>query len=404
MERQLSQRTVEQIDRQLEFMQMEQSDIMNGRGHVQTGHEEYPGLKDFDGFEELNAGGGEVVLEEVIVEQGAVPIEEDPNRTLEHSLGFKSENLVQYYELMPSVDSSDVSLKTEDHSEESDPEYVPAGVPKTSSRKRKSGDALTKVGRPSKVVKSNQYTPKYKTEQSKPGPKAKVPDSQLSPEELARRKQRRARNREAANRQRDKRVAIVNNLESQVHSLQEENSSLKKENSSMKNELEMLRQQLEKANKPTMTQQQFIQPTMNGQTVYTQGSNMNGQSFVLQMVPSNPSNQGQTNQNQGSQSNQFTTKTAQSPSSARSTPNSVSTNGLNSLEFSGNQPIQGSQVQIGNQVYTGPLPSPFTQVLLMSPSMPIQTQFQFPVTTAGATTVEPPKVQPAAFQKTIGSL
>ena len=62
----------------------------------------------------------------------------------------------------------------------------------------------------------------------------------------------------------------------------------------------------------------------------------------------------------------------------------------------------GSQVQIGNQVYTGPLPSPFTQVLLMSPSMPIGTQFQFPVT-SGAT-VEPPKVQAAAFQKTVGSL
>ena len=62
----------------------------------------------------------------------------------------------------------------------------------------------------------------------------------------------------------------------------------------------------------------------------------------------------------------------------------------------------GSQVQIGNQVYTGPLSSPFTQVLLMSPSMPIGTQFQFPVT-SGAT-VELPKVQAAAFQKTVGNL
>jgi len=395
MERQLSQRTVEQIDRQLEFMQMEQHDIMNGR--VQNGPDDYsgvPGLKDFDGFEELNAGGGEVVLEEVVVhsEPAGVPIEEDPN-----ALGFKSEALVQYYELMPSeLESSDLSLKTEGHSEESDPEYVPAGAPKT-SRKRKSRTGTSDgPGRPSKAIKS-QYTPKYKTEQSKPGPKAKVPDSELSPEELARRKQRRARNREAANRQRDKRVALVNDLESQVHSLQEENSSLKKENSSMKNELEMLRKQIQQANTPQMNQQPI--QIMNGQpTIYTQGSNingMNGQPFVLQMVPSQPG-QGQTNQGQPTQ---FLTKTLESPSSARSTPNSVSTNGMNSLDQTG---VNQSQVQIGNQVYTGPLPSPFTQVLLMSPSMPIGTQFQFPVT-SGAT-VEPPKVQPAAFQKTVGSL
>merc|ERR1712193_350161 len=144
--------------------------------------------------------------------------------------------------------------------------------------------------------------------------------SELSPEELARRKQRRARNREAANRQRDKRVAKVNDLESQVHSLQEENSSLKKENSSMKNELEMLRKQLQQANTPQMNQQPI--QIMNGQpTIYTQGSNingMNGQPFVLQMVPSQPG-QGQTNRGQPTQ---FLTKTLESPSSARSTPNS----------------------------------------------------------------------------------
>ena len=406
MERQLSQRTVEAIDRQLEFMQAEQHDIMNGRS--QTGPEsgglsDYPGLKDFDGFEELNAGGGEVVLEEVIVssEPGihglsgpdGVPIEEDPN-------GFKSENF--YYELTELESSGSSEVKTEGHSEESDPEYVPAGAPKTPSRKRKSrnGTSDQGPGRPAKSIKGS-YTPKYKTEQSKPGPKAKVPDSELSPEELARRKQRRTRNREAANRQRDKRVAIVNDLESQVHCLQEENSSLKRENSSMKNELEKLREQIEQSNKPIMNQNQFI---MNGQpTIYTQGTNMNGQPFVLQMVPSlqgqtnqGQANQGQTNQSQAiqGQSVQFLTKTLESPPSARSTPNSVSTNGMNSFDQ--------SQVQIGNQVYTGPLPSPFTQVLLMSPSMPIGTQFQFPVT-SGAT-VEPPKVQAAAFQKTVGSL
>jgi len=398
MERQLSQRTVEAIDRQLEFMQMEQHDIMNGRAQTgpESGLSDYPGLKDFDGFEELNAGGGEVVLEEVIVssepgihgrsEPAGVPIEEDPN-------GFKSE---MYY--LTELESSD--FKTEGHSEESDPEYVPAGAPKPPSRKRKSrnGTSDQGPGRPAKSIKGS-YTPKYKTEQSKPGPKAKVPDSELSPEELARRKQRRARNREAANRQRDKRVAIVNDLESQVQSLQEENSSLKRENSSLKNELEKLRKQMEQANKPIMNQNQFI---MNGQ-VYTQGTNMNGQPFVLQMVPSQQgqtnqgrANQGQTKQGQAiqGQSTQFLTKTLESPPSSRSTPNSVSTNGMNSFDQ--------SQVQIGNQVYTGPLPSPFTQVLLMSPSMPIGTQFQFPVT-SGAT-VDPPKVQAAAFQKTVGSL
>jgi len=387
MERQLSQRTVEQIDRQLEFMQMEQHHIMNGRGHVQNGHDDYPGLKDFDGFEELNASVGEVVLEEVVVtsEPAGVPIEDDPN-----ALGFKSENLVQYYELMPSESSSDLSLKTEGHSGESDPEYVPAGDLKA-SRKRKSRTGTSEgPGRPSKAIKS-QYAPKYKTEESKPGPKSKVPDSELSPEELVRRKQRRARNREAANRQRDKRVAIVNDLESQVQSLQEENSGLKKENSSMKNELEKLRKQLEQTNKPQMNQQ-LIQ-TMSGQpTFYTQGSNMNGQPFVVQMVPT----QSQLNQ----QATQFV-KTLESPSSARSTPNSVSTNSTNSYDQTqtgGNQ----SQVQIGNQAYTGPLPSPFTQVLLMSPSMPIGTHFQFPVS-SGAT-VDPPKVQEATFQKTVGSL
>merc|ERR1712193_574257 len=173
--------------------------------------------------------------------------------------------------------------------------------------------------------------------------------SELSPEELARRKQRRARNREAANRQRDKRVAIVNDLESQVHSLQEENSSLKRENSSMKNEIEKLRKQVEQTNKPIMNQSQFI---MNGQpTIYTHGSNMNGQPFVLQMVPSQTV-QGQTNQ-QGQanqcQPTQFLTKALESPQSARSTPNSVSTNGMNTFDQTGGN---NSQVQIGNQVYT----------------------------------------------------
>merc|ERR1712131_88798 len=146
------------------------------------------------------------------------------------------------------------------------------------------------------------------------------------------------------------------------------------ENSSLKNELEKLSKQMEQANKPQMNQNQFI---MNGQ-VYTQGTNMNGQPFVLQMVPSQQgqtnqgqANQGQTNQGQTNQGQptQFLTKTLESPPSSRSTPNSVSTNGMNSFDQ--------SQVQIG-------------------------TQFQFPVT-SGAT-VDPPKVQAAAFQKTVGSL
>jgi len=382
MERQLSQRTVEQIDRQLEFMQMEQQNIMN-QGNEDGLYSD--GLKDFTGFEELNAGGGEVVLEEVIVEEPAgVPIEEDPNE----AFGFKTE--VQYYELTPSS-----VMKSEDKSEESDPEYVPAGTPRNNGRKRKT--AARKMtegrsdgpGRPSKMVKSSDYTPKYKNEESKPGPKAKVPDSMLSKEELARRIQRRARNREAANRQRDKRVKVQTDLENQVQNLLEENSGLKKENSSMKNELEMLRKQLQAAN-----QQPVIQP-MNG-PVFTQGTN--GQSFVLQMVPNQAS--GQTVQ--------FISKspsTSSPSSSARSTPNSVSTVGVVDNQTNNGSGIQGpaaGSVQMNNQVYTGPLPSPFTQLLLMSPTMqPVQTQFQFPVSSC-TTMVDQGKA--AAFQKTIGNL
>merc|ERR1712134_98935 len=175
------------------------------------------------------------VLEEVIVssepgihgpsEPAGVPIEEDPN-------GFKSE---MYY--LTELESSD--FKTEGHSEESDPEYVPAGAPKPPSRKRKSRNVTSDQGpgRPAKSIKGS-YTPKYKTEQSKPGPKAKVPDSELTPEELARRVQRRARNREAANRQRDKRNKIVNDYETTIDALKEENSGLKRENSSLLKELD----------------------------------------------------------------------------------------------------------------------------------------------------------------------
>lgn len=390
MERQLSQRTVEQIDRQLEYMQMEQNDIMNGRGH---GHEndEYPGLKDFDGFEELNADGGEVVLEEVIIsssEPGAVPIEEDPV-----ALGFKSD--VQYYELMPSEQTGGLKHEVET-SEDSDPEYVPAGEQKN-GRKRKGTKAEPGHSRPSKLAKpvSKAYQPKYKTEQSKPGPKAKVADADLSKDELARRIQRRARNREAANRQRDKRVQIVTELENKVHCLEEENSGLKKENLSLKSEMNKLRQQLESQSQVHSSQGQLglrlNQPTkVNSAQMAvknlepTQGftsnfSNMTGV-VQFQLAPQIAASQ---------QNSYFISKAESCPNSARSTPNSVST--MNSMD----------QIQTGSQVFTGPLPSPFTQVLLMSPSMPLQNQFQFPT---AASTVDPPKVQAAVFQKTVGSL
>lgn len=396
MERQLSQRTVEQIDRQLEYMQMEQNDIMNGRGH---GHQnyEYPGLKDFDGFEELNADGGEVVLEEVIIsssEPGAVPIEEDPV-----ALGFKSD--VQYYELMPSEQTGGLKHEVET-SEDSDPEYVPAGEQKN-GRKRKGTKAEPGHSRPSKLAKpvSKAYQPKYKTKQSKPGPKAKVADADLSKDELARRIQRRARNREAANRQRDKRVQIVTELENKVHCLEEENSGLKKENLSLKSEMKKLRQQLESQSQVHSSQGQLglrlNQPTkVNSAQMAvknlepTQGftsnfSNMTGV-VQFQLAPQIAASQ---------QNSYFISKAESCPNSARSTPNSVST--MNSMD----QIQTGNQIQTGSQVFTGPLPSPFTQVLLMSPSMPLQNQFQFPT---AASTVDPPKVQAAVFQKTVGSL
>merc|ERR1712180_249396 len=110
----------------------------------------------------------------------------------------------------------------------------------------------------------------------------------------------------------------------------------KKENSSMKNELEMLRKQLQAAN-----QQPVIQP-MNG-PVFTQGTN--GQSFVLQMVPNQTSPSGQTVQ--------FVSKQSSPSSSARSTPNSVSTVGMVDNQSNNGSGIQGpatGPVQINNQV------------------------------------------------------
>lgn len=376
MERQLSQRTVEQIDRQLEFMQMEQCDIMTGRG-ADRQNDDYPGLKDFDGFQELNADGDNVVLEEVIVtEPSSVPIEEDPN-----TLGFKSENLVEYFELVPSEHSGVPSER------ESDPEYVPVGGQKNGGRKRKATKTESSV-RPAKAQKS--YQPKYNTEQSKPGPKSKVPDSALTPEELARRIQRRARNREAANRQRDKRNKIQNDLETKVDSLVEENSELKRENSSLRKELEKLRQQIQ--SQPT-SNSFHLQSNTNQQVVYSQqasNNGMNGQ-LVLQLAPIPTQAAGKPILTKNS-----TFKGMDSTSSsARSTPNSVST--INSSD-------QNQFQAAGGQVFNGPLPSPFTQVLLMSPSMQaIPTQFQFPINATGAN-IDPPKVQAATFQTTVGNL
>lgn len=280
---------------------------------------------------------------------------------------------------------------------ESDPEYVPArGQKSERGRKRKAmktDSPVRSAVRPAKTQKA--YKPKYNTEESKPGPKSKVPDSALTPEELARRVQRRARNREAANRQRDKRNKIVNDYEKTIDSLTEENSGLKRENSLMRKELEQLRHQVQ--SQPSISNSFHVQPTANQRVVYSQQAVNNGQlngQLVLQLAPTPKQAAGQAISFKGMDS----PAASSAASSARSTPNSVST--INSVDQNQFQAAGGQQA-----VFNGPLPSPFTQVLLMSPSMQAisTTQFQFPIATTGAT-IDPPKVQAATFQKTVGNL
>merc|ERR1712184_4175 len=77
-----------------------------------------------------------------------------------------------------------------------------------------------------------------------PGKAPRKADSELTPEELARRNRRRMRNREAANRQRDRRVNKVAGLENEIKELREQGNGLKSENEKLKEEIEQLRFQL----------------------------------------------------------------------------------------------------------------------------------------------------------------
>merc|ERR1712048_1159095 len=77
--------------------------------------------------------------------------------------------------------------------------------------------------------------------ESRPGRAPKVSDDKLSATELERRNRRRARNREAAARQRNRRIAKVDQLESQVQELTEANHCLTSENERLRAELDQLR-------------------------------------------------------------------------------------------------------------------------------------------------------------------
>jgi len=77
--------------------------------------------------------------------------------------------------------------------------------------------------------------------ESRPGRAPKISDDKLSATELERRNRRRARNREAAARQRNRRIAKVDQLESQVKELTEKNTDLTSENERLRAELDQLR-------------------------------------------------------------------------------------------------------------------------------------------------------------------
>jgi len=78
-----------------------------------------------------------------------------------------------------------------------------------------------------------------------PGKAPRKADSELTPEELARRNRRRMRNREAATRQRDRRLNKVAGLENEINELREQGNGLKSENEKLKEEIEQLRFQLQ---------------------------------------------------------------------------------------------------------------------------------------------------------------
>merc|ERR1712048_1419960 len=77
--------------------------------------------------------------------------------------------------------------------------------------------------------------------ESRPGRAPKISDDKLSATELERRNRRRARNREAAARQRNRRIAKVDQLESQVQELTDKNTNLTSENERLRAELDQLR-------------------------------------------------------------------------------------------------------------------------------------------------------------------
>jgi len=90
-----------------------------------------------------------------------------------------------------------------------------------------------------------------KANPSVPGRAPRLADHLLNQEELARRNRRRARNREAANRQRDRRLAKVSKLETEITNLKSDSSTLKTENDQLKAEIEKLKFQLQLQNNQT---------------------------------------------------------------------------------------------------------------------------------------------------------
>merc|ERR1712131_438833 len=80
-----------------------------------------------------------------------------------------------------------------------------------------------------------------KANPSVPGRAPRLADHLLNPEDLARRNRRRARNREAANRQRDRRLAKVAKLQSEIDHLKLDGTKLREENSNLKAEIEQLK-------------------------------------------------------------------------------------------------------------------------------------------------------------------
>merc|ERR1719166_584724 len=125
----------------------------------------------------------------------------------------------QYYDLVPIVEEYYEESYTP--SEVSDPDYM-----------MESYSPPTKMAR-----KAPAPTPI----ESRPGRAPKISDDQLTATELERRNKRRARNREAAARQRNRRIAKVDQLESQVQELTDKNTNLTSENERLRAELDQLR-------------------------------------------------------------------------------------------------------------------------------------------------------------------